>query len=174
MKKSQPCLAIGCSVFLLSTLLLVNYLAAKDQRGGNDKYACSEPNPATMCNASNTCGSASAPCTVDVKRTAYSAAAIPSIPKSKANALFCVKVGTTITWKSTSKNTGFVVDFGPSSPFEPARAIIGGSDRPVSVVAKKEGCYKYSAGACVSGAISGMCGSANAEAIVTGSGASQQ
>ncbi len=83
MKKSQPCLAIGCSVFLLSTLLLVNYLAAKDQRGGNDKYACSEPNPATMCNASNTCGSASAPCTVDVKRTAYSAAAIPSIPKSK-------------------------------------------------------------------------------------------
>jgi hypothetical protein len=62
-----------------------------------------------------------------------------------------------------------VVDIGgPSSPFDPAGAIIGGSDREVSVTAKTPGCYKYSAGACVSGAIYGMCGTATAEIIVTG------
>jgi hypothetical protein len=34
------------------------------------------------------------------------------------------------------------------------------------VTAVKAGCYKYSAGACISGAIQGMCGSAAAEAII--------
>jgi hypothetical protein len=60
-----------------------------------------------------------------------------------------------------------VVDVGPASPFEPAGAIIGGSDRSVSVVAKRTGCFKYSAGACQSGATYGMCDTANAELIVT-------
>ena len=74
-------------------------------------------------------------------------------------------------WKSMSKNTGFVVDFGPSASFEPAgAAIIGGSDRSASVVVKKPGCYKFSAGACVSGAIYGMCASVDTELIVVGSG----
>jgi hypothetical protein len=68
---------------------------------------------------------------------------------------------------SRSKNVGFVVDFGPSSPFEQG-TIIGGSDRQVSAVAKNPGCHKFSAGACVSGAIYGMCGQTNAEIIVTG------
>jgi plastocyanin len=77
-----------------------------------------------------------------------------------------VKTGTTVAWNSTGKNIGFVVDVGPSSPFEPSGAIIGGSDRSVSVVAKKPGCYKYSAGACMSGAIYGMCATANAELII--------
>jgi hypothetical protein len=62
------------------------------------------------------------------------------------------------------------VDFGPADPFAQGGTIIGGSDRSVSVVAKKPGCYKYSAGACVSGAIYGMCGNANAEVIVVGGG----
>jgi hypothetical protein len=34
-------------------------------------------------------------------------------------------------------------------------------------VAKKPGCFKYSAGACQSGAIYGMCGTADAELIVS-------
>jgi hypothetical protein len=34
-------------------------------------------------------------------------------------------------------------------------------------VARKPGCYKYSAGACMSGAIYGMCGEANVQLIVT-------
>ena len=36
---------------------------------------------------------------------------------------------------------------------DPGGAIIGGTDKAVSVVAKTSGCYEYSVGACVSGAI---------------------
>jgi hypothetical protein len=73
-----------------------------------------------------------------------------------------------VTWKSTAKNVGFIVDPGTPSPFEPVGAIIGGSDRSVNVVARIPGCYKYSAGACMSGAIYGMCKETSAEIIVTG------
>jgi hypothetical protein len=133
---------------------------------GSDKYACSEPNPQSLCNAGNTCGSSSNPCTVDVKRDNYGASATPNLPGAKGNGTFCVNTGTTIIWKTTQKNTGFVVDFGSSAPFGSDDAIIGGAKRPVSVTARKAGCYKYSAGACISGAIQGMCGSGEAEAII--------
>jgi plastocyanin len=103
---------------------------------------------------------------VDVKRTATAASSTAGIQSAKRNALFCVKPGTTVTWKSTGKDIGFVADVGPTSPFEPSGAIIGGSDREVSVKASKPGCYKYSAGACMSGAKNGMCGTANAELII--------
>jgi plastocyanin len=158
-------IAIRCSLLLLALVVLANYATAESK---SSKYACSESNPAQLCNTSNTCGSASTPCTVDVKRTANAASSTPSIPNARSNALFCVNPGTTVTWKSTGKDIGFVVDVGPSSPFEPPGAIIGGTDRAVSVVAKKTGCYKYSAGACMSGAIYGMCGTAKAELIITG------
>jgi hypothetical protein len=138
-------------------------LAAAQSKG---KYACAEPNPQSLCNADNTC-SASGSCTVDIKRQGMSGAtATPGFPKAKGNSLFCVKEGTTVTFQSSSKNTGFVVDFGPTSPFDPPDAIIGGAQKPVQVVAKRPGCFKYSAGACVSGATYGMCGSGAAEAIV--------
>lgn len=153
--RAWPCLAL---LFLLSNATA---------QSKNSKYACMEVNPAQLCTSANTCGSASSPCGVDVKRTADSASATPSIPNAKGNSLFCVKVGTTVTWNSTGKDNGFVVDVGPASPFEPAGAIIGGSDRSISVVAKRPGCFKYSAGACQSGATYGMCGTANAEFIVT-------
>ena len=94
------------------------------------------------------------------------ATATPGFPKAKGNSLFCVKEGTTVTFQSSSKGTGFIVDFGPSSPFDPPDAIIGGAQKPVQVVAKRPGCFKYSAGACYSGATYGMCGSGAAEAIV--------
>jgi hypothetical protein len=168
--KIQRSFAICSSSVLLSFFLLINGASVQAQSKNGNKYACSEVNPAALCNAGITCGSASSPCTVDVKRTANSAEAVASIAKPKGNATFCVSAGTTLTWQSTSKNTGFVVDFGPSDPFAQGGTIIGGSDRSVSVVAKKPGCYKYSAGACVSGAIYGMCGNANAEVIVVGGG----
>jgi plastocyanin len=152
-------------LLLLLVVALANYATAQSK---SNRYACSEPDPAQLCNASNTCGSGSTPCTVDVKRTANAASSTPSILNARSNALFCVKTGTTVTWNSTGKNIGFVVDVGPSSPFEPPGAIIGGSDRSVSVVAKRTGCYKYSAGACMSGAIYGMCGTANSELIIIG------
>jgi hypothetical protein len=167
--KMQRSAAIWC-VLVISVMFVAGYVSASGLNGSNNKkYVCSESNPGNMCNASTTCGSSSNPCTVNVKRNgSNSASATPSIPDAKGNAPFCVKVGTTVTWQSASKNTGFVLDFGPSSPFDvPDGTIIGGADRPISVVAKKPGCYKYSVGACVSGSIYGMCGSSNAELVVT-------
>jgi hypothetical protein len=81
-----------------------------------------------------------------------------------------VQAGTTITWKSTQKNTGFVIDFGSSSPFDSGGTVMGGSDREASAVAKKPGCYRFSVGACISGEAYGMCGEGATEVIVTGAG----
>jgi len=157
------CVVIRCALLALPLVFPASSAIAQSK---SSKYACSEPNPSQLCNASNTCGTASAACEVDVKRTADGASSTPSIPNAKSNALFCVKSGTTLTWKSTGKNIGFIVDLGTTSPFEPGGAIIGGSDRSVSVVAKTAGCYKYSAGACMSGAIYDMCKETSAEVIV--------
>jgi hypothetical protein len=171
--KLQGYLAIGCGLISFTVLAMAAHISAKGLNGDNkkndNKYVCSESNPGSICNASTTCGSTTSVCNVDVKRSSgNSASATPSIPNAKGNASFCVKVGTTVTWQSASKNTGFVLDFGPSSPFDvPDGTIIGGADRPISVVAKKPGCYKYSVGACVSGSIYGMCGNSNAELVVT-------
>jgi hypothetical protein len=160
--------ATHCLPALLALVFLSSLTVAQEQKRGSEQYLCSEPHPETICTAENTCGSASTPCTVEIKRTSDSASATPGIAKAKGNEPFCVKAGTTLNWKSASKNTGFVLDFGPDSPFS-SEAIIGGSDRSPSTVANKKGCYKYSVGACVSGAIYGMCGSAETELIVTGS-----
>ncbi len=157
--------AVRCARLLLP-LALVATLGIAAEKKPNAKYACSEPNPASMCTPANTCGSATTPCVIDVKRTANSASATPNIAGAKGNSTFCVKTGTTVVWKSSSKNVGFVVDVSEASPFDPSGAIIGGSDREVTTVAKRPGCFKYSAGACVSGAIYGMCATANAEVIV--------
>jgi hypothetical protein len=163
--KTQHGSFIRCTTTCL--IMLVSCVLALAQ---NDKYACSEPNPQSLCNASNTCGSSSSPCTVDVKRDNYGASATPGIPNAKGNSTFCVKTGTTIVWDSTQKNTGFVVDFGSASPFGSDDAIIGGAKRSVSVIAMKAGCYKFSAGACISGEVQGMCGSGTAEAIIIPAG----
>jgi plastocyanin len=161
--KIQRSSVISFSAPLLSFFLLLGNPAAYSQ---NSKDVCADPSPAQMCTAANTCGSASSPCSVDVKRTANSASSTPSIPNAKGNSLFCVSVGTTVTWKSTDKGDGFVVDFGASSPFDPAGAIRGGSARSVSVVTKGTGCFKYSVSACHSGEVYGMCGTANPVLIV--------
>jgi plastocyanin len=130
-----------------------------------NSYACSEPNPASLCSPANTCGSASQPCSVDIKRTTNGASATPSVPGAKGNSTFCVKAGTPLVWKSDSKHVGFIVDMGPISPFG-VDDIIGGSNRSVNVVAKTPGCYKYSVGACISGEIYGMCGNSTAKLII--------
>jgi plastocyanin len=166
--KTRRALAVQGLAFSATLLVLSASMAAQEPQRGRDKYLCSEPQPEKICNVENTCGSSSTPCTVNIKRSASDASATPSIPNAKANRPFCVKAGTTVTWESSSKNTGFVVDFGPDSPFG-QDAIMGGSDRPVSAVAKKKGCYKYSAGACVSGSVYGMCGSVETELIITSS-----
>jgi plastocyanin len=151
---------IRCAMLVLPLVLLAQDPSANAQK--KNSYACKEADPTTLCTAANTC---SGSCSVDVKRTAQSASATPSFPGAKGNSTFCVKVGTEVTWKSDTKHQGFIVDMGPNSPFDPAD-IIGGSDRSVTATAKTAGCVRYSAGACISGAIYGMCGNGNAEVVV--------
>jgi plastocyanin len=155
-------------LFTLTVCLRLSPTTANAQAKG--KYVCAERDPQSLCNAGNTC-SASGPCTVDIKREGMnSATATPGFPNAKKNSLFCVKPGTTVTFQTSSKGTGFIVDPGPSSPFDPADTIIGGAQKPVQVTAKRPGCFKYSVGACYSGATYGMCGSGAAEAIVMTAG----
>lgn len=156
----------GTKSYLAALLLvmLVNDLTLQAQNKSS-KYACSEPNPASLCTAANTCGSGSQPCSVDVKRTNSGATATPEIAGAKGNSTFCVKAGTTVIWKSDTKHQGFVIDTGPSSPFG-VDDIIGGSDRSVTVVARTPGCYKFTAGACISGEIYGMCGNGTSKLII--------
>jgi hypothetical protein len=168
--KSQPRLVLWFGGLLLS-LSVASFLVANAQNKHSNKFVCSETNPASICTPSNRCGSVASPCVVDLKRKGGTSATVtPSIPNSKSNAPFCVRTGTTVTWQSSAKNTGFILDFGPSSPFDTPGAIIGGSDRPISVVAKRPGCYKFSVGACIAGTIYGMCGSTDSEIVVTDEG----
>ena len=138
--KVQRCLTMSCALMLL--LLMASFAPAEDKKK-DDQGACSNPSPASLCNADNTCGSASTPCSVDVKRTSNSSSATPSIPGAKGNSLFCVKTGTTVTWMSSAKSTGFLIDFGASSLFDPPGTVMGGSAKSVSIVAKTPGCVKY-------------------------------
>lgn len=163
MKSQQFFAAVG--LLLATPILLTVYIGGKEKPKDDMGSA---GNPQSLCNGSNTCGSSASPCEVDIKRRdSNSASATPNIPNAKSNAPFCVRAGTTITFKSTSKNTGFVLDFGSSSPFDSATVILGGADRPASVVAKKPGTYTYSVGACTAGTIYGMCGEDAAQLIVS-------
>ena len=153
-------IAAGCAMLVLPLLLLASDPSAEAQK---NSYACKEPDTAALCTAANTCTGS---CSVDVKRTSNAASATPGFPGAKGNSTFCVKVGTAVTWKSDTKHQGFIVDMGPNSPFDPPNDIVGGSDRSVTVTAKTPGCYRYSAGACLSGAIYGMCGDGTAEVVI--------
>jgi len=153
--------------WLLIIFVLCSAMLASAQKSKANQYACKEPNAETLCNAANTCGSDTTPCTVYVKKDGGGASVTPRTTDAKSNKLFCVKAGTTINFEAKSKNTGFVVDYGPKSPFDSDDSIQGGSKKGDSAVAKNPGCYRFSAGACVSGAIYGMCGSQMAEMVVT-------
>jgi hypothetical protein len=155
-------LSAALSLLLILPILLSGFGKEK-KKPKNDVCSAS---PESLC--STVCGSANTPCEVDIKRVGMdSAAAKPNMPDAKDNGAFCVKAGTTMVFKSTSRDTGFVLDFGNSSPFDSGTAIMGGADRPVSVVAKKPGCYTYSVGACTAGTVYGMCGEEAAQFVVS-------
>jgi len=158
--------AIGC--LLVLPLLLTSFLIARDTKKKIKSDVCSAANPASICSAENTCGSTSSPCTIDIRRSQGTlATATPSIPNAKSNKAFCIKVGTTVTFMTGSKNTGFVVDFGKANPFDHEGSIIGGADRQITVTAKQPGCYTYSVGACTPGTVYGMCGNSDTQLIIS-------
>ena len=152
------------AVLVLSCVVLLTFTAAQAQK--KSKYVCDEPDPASLCTAANTCGSASAPCTVDITMARSSSNVKPGIPNAKNNQFFCVKAGTTVVWMTSNKNTGFMVSFGTDSPFIPDDPIVGGGSKQVSVKAGTPGCYKYDAGAFYSGATYGMSGGSKPELVI--------
>ena len=152
------------AVLVLSCVVLLTFTAAQAQK--KSKYVCDEANPASLCTAANTCGSASAPCTVDITKSGSSSNVKPGIPGAKSNQFFCVKAGTTVLWMTSNKNTGFMVSFGTDSPFIPDDPIVGGGSKQVSVKAGTPGCYKYDAGAFYSGATYGMSGGSKPELVI--------
>jgi hypothetical protein len=151
---------------LVLAVLLTGYVDGKDKKKVKNDV-CAAGTSGTVCSTSQ-CGSAASACEVNITRVGdASASAKANIPDAKDNEPFCVKVGTMVTFRSASKDTGFVLDFGNSSPFDSGTAIMGGADRPISVVAKKPGCYTYTVGACTAGTIYGMCGEDAAQLVVS-------
>ncbi len=149
-------------VALVTTaLFLVTNLAQ-----AKPKSVCDEPKPEDKCTAVNTCGSDSAECTVNIKKAGESAKVKPLMPNAKDNQLFCVKAGTSVVWKTTSKNSGFSISFEGDSPFVPSDPIVGGGSKPIRVKAQTPGCYKYDAGAFTSGVIKGMSGGTKRELVI--------
>jgi plastocyanin len=165
--KTYSKLAIVLFVLALP-LLLTGFVSGKDAKKKIKGDVCSASNPASICAAASTCGSPSTSCTIEIRRSGGSfATATPDFPNAKSNKAFCIKVGTSVTFKSGSKNTGFVIDFGADNPFDHDGSIIGGSDRPITVTAKHPGCYTYSVGACTPGTVYGMCGNADTQLIIS-------
>lgn len=148
-------LAVLCVVLLVSTVAVAK-----------SKYVCDEDNPASLCTAANTCGSATAPCTININKSGSSSTVKPSVPNAKNNQLFCIAKGTTVVWMTSNKNTGFMVSFGTDNPFDPDDPIIGGANKQITVKANTPGCYKYDAGAFYSGATYGMSGGSKPELII--------
>ena len=151
------------STMLVTTCIV---LLACGSAQAKSKYACDEPDPASLCAAGNTCGSATAPCTIDITKAGSSSNVKPSVPNAKNNQFFCIKKGTTVIWTSSNKNTGFMVSFGTDSPFDPDDPIVGGASKPVTVKAATPGCFKYDAGAFYSGATYGMGGGSKPELVI--------
>jgi plastocyanin len=151
-------------LLLLSCVVLLSGATAQAQK--KSKYVCDEPQPESMCNTANTCGSASSPCTIDITRSSDSANVKPGIPNAKKNQFFCIPAGTTVVWMSSNKNNGFTVSFGTDSPFDPDNPIMGGGKKQVRTKASTPGCYKYDVGAFRSGTIYGMSGGSKPELVI--------
>lgn len=149
---------------LLSCVFAFNCASSQAQKKG--KYTCDEAQPASLCNESNTCGSPSNPCTIDVTRASNSADVKPTTPGGKKNQPFCLKTGTKVIWLSSRGGNGFMVSFGSDSPFQPDNPIMGGGKKHVTVTAAAPGCYRYDAGAFTSGTVYGMSGGNKGEFVI--------
>jgi hypothetical protein len=152
----------SCSVVLVTAVMIFGSTLAN----AKSKYICDETTPADKCNTGNTCGSASTPCTIDIRKSGAGASVKPGIHDAKSNQFFCIRAGTEVVWMTSSKNGGFSVSFGTDSPFDPDNPIFGGGSKPVTVKAQSPGCYKYDAGAFYSGAVFGMSAGSKPELVI--------
>ncbi|HWZ52873.1 MAG TPA: hypothetical protein VNW54_15555 [Granulicella sp.] len=162
--KIQQQLDTWSALLLLFCIVLLSFAPAQAQH--KSRYICDEERPESLCNAVNTCGSVSSPCTIDITRSGSSADVKPVIPNAKNNQFFCIKAGTTVVWTSSNKNNGFMVSFGTASPFDPDDPIIGGGKKQVRTKASTPGCYKYDVGAFRSGTVYGMSGGGRPELVI--------
>ncbi len=167
MKKRIFAAVVWGFAMLLLLVVVTGHTVAKDKK--KKTSYCSNPRSEQLCTAANTCGANGAPCVLEVKRVdgGSEASVTPNIANFPKEGAVCIKTGANVTWQGAGKNTGVMVDFGDSSPFDPSGTIMGGSDRPVTVVTKRAGCYKYTVGACTPGSTYGMCGNSDLELIVT-------
>jgi hypothetical protein len=167
--KLKPFRVIVCCLLVLLLSAVTGHMMAKTNKA--KPSICSNPHPEQLCTAKNTCGT-NGPCLLEVNRvvSGNGVSVKPNIEDFPKDAVLCIQAGASVTWQGAGKNTGVMVDFGNTSPFDPSGTIMAGSDRPITVVAQKPGCYKYTAGACVSGAIYGMCGNSDLEMVVTSGG----
>ena len=149
---------------LLSCFVLLNCATTQGQT--KSKYECDEPQPERLCNAANTCGSALSSCTIDITTSAGSARVKPDISSARSDQVFCVQDGTTVVWMTSDKTTGFVVSFGPDSPFDPDDLIVGAGKKQMRTIASNPGCYKYEARAFYSGAVYGTSKGGSLELVV--------
>ncbi len=152
-------------LLLLPCILLLGSVTVQAQKP--NKYKCDdETQSESMCNAANTCGSASSACTIDIRRSGDASIVKPGIPNAKNNQLFCIKAATAVVWMSSNKNNGFMVSFGADSPFDPDGPIMGGGRKQARTIAITPGCYKYDAGAFRSGTVRGMSGGSKQELVI--------
>ena len=85
MKTQEKCVTWIASFLLPCVVLLISTTAQAQKKS---KYVCDEAQPENMCNAANTCGSASAPCTIDITKSGSSSNVKPGIPNAKNNQFF--------------------------------------------------------------------------------------
>ena len=165
MMKKKSILAFLVFLALAPFMTLLGRSSENDEKGKST--ACTNPHPEQLCTTANTCGAGGASCELEVRRAdgGTGASVKPNVEKFSNNDVICIEKGTSVTWKGGGKNTGIMVDFGDNSPFD-QKTISGGSDRPVTLVIKKAGCFKYSVGACTPGSVYGMCGNSDYELIV--------
>jgi len=62
------CLTVLCCLFVLP-LLLTNFIVGNDTKKKINGDVCSASNPASICAAANSCGSASTQCSIEIRRS---------------------------------------------------------------------------------------------------------
>ena len=78
-------------VLFVFCIVLLSCVIAPAQK--KSKYACDEKQPESKCDAANTCGLASSPCTIDVIRSGDSAKVKPDIPTRRTTSFSASLLG---------------------------------------------------------------------------------